>query len=379
MPMPTNPDWQAWAREQLDLEETSTPANVRRAYMQRLSDEDFMPPAHLPYALAVLEGRAGPPGANEETVWADVGDRQRQRVEEFAQQFFQIPVANRREQWLRLKTDCAKASALVERLNRLEPGLALDPHGLAVADPHVRELIQEASKIFVLRPFEAAQARAAFFRQETFQSVVGMMDWEAAARALKNSNARYEVLAPELIQQVLRWRNCASELARRRRSSAPRNPVSLTGKPQVAARVTKPVSNNTTQNPSYRWVIYVFIMLAGGVVKACMGSSSHSPSTYQPDFKMPNFEEIQRQNQQQMEDQRKWQEFQQKQDQRKRLDDILKGLPKEKRQEVDEAMKKLEERKGVKLEDNDPAAPPPVLAPQAPNKNKPVAPAGEPD
>jgi hypothetical protein len=360
MPMPTNPDWSAWARKQLDLEEVSAPANVRRAYMQRLSDEDFMPPAHLPYAFAILDGHAGTPGANEETAWADVCERQRQRVEEFAHNFFQIPVAGRREQWLKLKTDCAKVPALVNRLDRLEPGLTLDPHGLAVTSSNLRELIQAACEIFVLRPFEAAQARAAFFRLETFQSPDQMIEWEAAARILKSRYSHYEVLAPALVQQVLQHRNRVNELARRRRSSMPRNPVSGAREPQTAAaRVAKPSISNTTPSPSYRWVIYVAVMLVGGVIKACMGFGSNSSSTnHQSDFKMPNFEEIRRQNEQQMQDQRKWQDFQQRQEeQRKRIDEILKGLPKEKQ------------------EDNDQ----PVLPPRPPNKNKPVVPAGEPD
>jgi hypothetical protein len=244
----TNPDWSAWAREQLHLGESSTSGDARQRYMQRLADEDFVPPPHLPYALAVVEGNAGPPGANEEAVWSEIGDRQRQRVEEFARCFFQIPSDERRQQWLQLRGACEGTPTLAKRLDRLGPGLALDPDGLAVADPIVRELVQEVCKIFVLRPFDAAQARAAFVRQKTVDAQGGLLQWETAARNLMMSHPDYEVLAPELIQQIIHWQSRSQELSRRRMSGSATDPGSRMVNPQLAPLVTMPTGQTFWDN-----------------------------------------------------------------------------------------------------------------------------------
>ncbi len=265
-PVQTNPDWSAWAREQLHLSESSTSADARQAYLKRLNDEDFLPPAHLPYALAVLEGKAEAPGANEEAVWPEVGDRQRQRVEEFARRYLQIPIDDRIDQWLKLKADCRDVPALADRLDRLEPALPLDPNSLAVADPDVRELMQEASKIFVLRPFEAAQARAAFFRREAVRSEDGMARWHWAARNLKKSYPQYEILSPELIQQAILRPSRAKELSRRR--AIP--PESRVAKAQTA----KPSAVQVNFKPPY-WLLGVCAILAIAVLRAI--PTSHAP------------------------------------------------------------------------------------------------------
>jgi len=244
----TNPDWSAWAREQLQLGESFTTDIARQRYMQRLADEDFVPPPHLPYALAVVEGNAGPPGANEEAVWPEIGDRQRQRVEEFARCFFQIPSDERRQQWLKLRAACEGTPALAKRLDRLGPGLALDPDGLAVADPIMRELVQEVCKTFVLRPFDAAQARAAFVRQKTVDSPGGLLQWEMAAQNLMMSHPDYEVLAPELIQQIIHWQSRSQELSRRRMSASVTDPGSRMVNPQLAPLVTMPTGQTFWDN-----------------------------------------------------------------------------------------------------------------------------------
>jgi len=283
---PTDPDWRAWAREQLELGEAVPSDEARRAFLQRLNDEDFLPPESLPYALTVLEGRAGPPGVNEDAVGAEFGDRRRQRVEEFARTFFQIPIDRRREQWLHWKAECEDDAALTNRLDRLEPGLALDPNGLAPADPNVRKLIQEASKIFVLRPFEAAQARAAFFRRDGTQTPDGMIQWAAAARMLKRTYPRYEALAPELIQQVIRWPVRAKQLERQRRRPQATRPGS-----RVTKVLPPPPASAPTAEPFYdpnKKKLYVGLILV--IVAMCVGirattrphSSAPPPVIFQP-------------------------------------------------------------------------------------------------
>jgi hypothetical protein len=224
----------------------------------------------LPYALSVLEGKAGYPGANEEAFVAAIVDRQRQRVEEFARSLFQIPIETRREQWLRLKADCAGVPALTQRLDRLEPGLALDPNGLAIADPNVGELVVEASKIFVLRPIEAAAARAAFFRKK-FVSTDGTTRWGWPARNLRTSYPQYCVLAPEFIEQVFLWRTRAAELQRRRSLLLTIREATV----QRAAVPAMPPPVKSQGKPPY-WIIYVLLALVGAVVRLISSANSYT-------------------------------------------------------------------------------------------------------
>jgi hypothetical protein len=277
----TDPDWTAWARNQLPLRESIPHATARQAFLQRLEEEDFLPPAHLPYVLAVLEAKAGSPGPNEEVSVAEVADCQRLRVEGFARQFFQIPVGQRREQWLRWKASCAGVPALTARLDRLEPGLDLDPQRLVVADPKLRELILEASGIFVLRPFEAAQGRAMFF-QRTGTSSEDMAQWETAVRNLQKKYPNYVILAPELIEGVLRWRNCVMELARRRAFAQARQPGSRVMR-KFAPPPAKKSDTFAVDRKMAAWVwigVIVGWFVLGGVLHFVFDSRGNGP-TYQ--------------------------------------------------------------------------------------------------
>src|SRR6202021_1770877 len=96
-----------------------------------------------------------------------------------------------------------------------------------LSNPRVQELMQEISKIFVLRPYDAALERNAFLRREAAHSEVRMSEWGAAARELKTSYPDYEILAPELIRRLMTWWGRAKDLSRIRMKRA-------------AARATKP-------------------------------------------------------------------------------------------------------------------------------------------
>ena len=297
-------DWAAWAREQLELDESATPAEARQAYLRRLRNEDFLPPAHLPYAHAVLERPDRPPGVNQEYVVAEIEERRRSRVEEFARVFFRIPVEERREQWARLKADCRAEPALVERLNRLEPGLNLEPDKVVISNPRVQELMQEISKIFVLRPYDAALERNAFLRREIANSADGMSGWEAAARELKTSHPDYEVLAPGLIHRLMTWRAKDKNLSRKRkkRAAARAKPGMHVSRP--AARKQPVGSGNTSGGWTGRfpsWTVYLIVVLGFAVLKAIPGSNSASTSqrtfpTINPTLQRQNIDDLIRSN-----------------------------------------------------------------------------------
>ncbi len=284
MPAQTNPDLVIWAREQLQLDSSVPSDQARPAFLRRLSDEDFVPPTHLPYALAVLEGRARAPGSNEEGTLVEVIDRQRERIEEFAGRFFAIPIGERREQWLELKADCEGAPTLVHRLDRLEPGLELDPHRLEIADPKVHHLMREASKIFALAPLDAAVARAGFFRGDIDTSEAGIIRWGAAARDLQKTYPDYEILAPELIQQIIGWRTTAKLVTRQRKAWPDSRPGNRISKANRAAVVTTPAPETEKSNPPY-YLIYVFIAIASALMIMARAHTpkpnNYSPNQYQ--------------------------------------------------------------------------------------------------
>src|SRR5579885_977994 len=158
----TDPDLARWAREQLGEGPSGPAPSFRHLALQRLGDSDFLPPAHLCHALAVVATEGDPPQAVGDAIRARLREGRSQRVEAFARDFFRIPVARREREWLKQKAAVRGYPALEQRLDLLEPGLKLDPAEPNVLEAGVRRLIGEASAMFLLRPFEAAGARAAF-------------------------------------------------------------------------------------------------------------------------------------------------------------------------------------------------------------------------
>src|SRR5437016_494535 len=118
--------WQRrWAAEQLGVEVTASLTEARTALLRRLAESDFVPPPLLPQALAILEGRQAK--AAEREALREEQERLRSEVEAFAEQFWTLPVDERRRRWEELLSACAISPALLARVRELKCGLDIGP------------------------------------------------------------------------------------------------------------------------------------------------------------------------------------------------------------------------------------------------------------
>ena len=194
------------------------------------------------------------------------------------------------------KPSAQAVPALLYRLDRLEAGLALEPNNVVSADPTVRELVLETSRIFVMRPADAARARAAFLRRVTAPSEAGMARWAKAAATLKLSFPKYADLAPGLIQRLIRSRTTAKKLARRRKQLAGGRVGTLVTKAKEKptwAAAPAPRPNVIKRNPPY-WLVYLLVVVAVSVIKIAIGTSSRPSSSVYPPYVQPkiNIDEV---------------------------------------------------------------------------------------
>lgn len=278
-------DSRAWAAKQLGLRADAAPAEARAALLERLPEEDFVPPPELPEAVAVLCERRFA-SASRAPVYAqfllDQEEDLRAEVEDFAARFFEIPLTQRRSQWQELTTRCQTSLRLRARLSALAPGLAIDPARISSEDPLVQKLGEQVCGLFLLRPAERATQRLDLLRP--IQSDV--TTWQNAARRLQKAYPQVAALQAEFVSELASREWTQKLLAKRRR-----RPLRLQqGVPALRPGGTRSLPVNGT----FSWRIAAFLVgLALGLIRLTSGSGSHStdaPYSPPPPIVIPEWE-----------------------------------------------------------------------------------------
>jgi hypothetical protein len=161
---------------------------------RKLRDDDFLPDPMAHEAIRALAGRKIQ--AEDSMLHQQAALRNRRRlhdaVEEFAEEFFGIPVGPRLERWKGLVESCARKDPLLARLEGLKPGLKIDVSTAVDPSPAVQRLIDDLLTIFPLRqPQKAAEARS---RENGFRSDPSLTDRERT-RALKQLYRKHRQIA----------------------------------------------------------------------------------------------------------------------------------------------------------------------------------------
>jgi hypothetical protein len=187
-----------WALEQFHLPADASPAAARSALMQRLREEEFVPPLTWQQAHRTLtqpDGAAPP----EYYVYAEE-ERLRTEIELLASNFFTLDVEKRQQQWQGLMEQSKKFPQPAARLRALESGLKLIP-GPVTGGRFCQLLADQLHELFVLRPAERAVRR-----QELFAKVRPWLDdIQKAARQLKRAHPEVAALDPVWIEQLAYW------------------------------------------------------------------------------------------------------------------------------------------------------------------------------
>ena len=172
----------AWSLQQLGMPPGNAPEICTAAFLQRVADEDFVPPPRLREAWeCAVRGcsNSGPVSrwleSNAET---EVGSR----IEEFARQFFNLPPEQRSAQWERLYADAQSWPRLETRLRQLRPGIAVEFTPLPALNLREARLIQFIRELFPLPPEQRAPRWRQMLR-ENFES--DFRPWEKAVKRLR--------------------------------------------------------------------------------------------------------------------------------------------------------------------------------------------------
>ncbi len=138
----------------------------------------------------------------------------RQRMEAFAQRFFQLSAEERRRDWKKLSDECEDFPLLKLRLTQLQPGIdavAGETHGELLADGSIGDAFQ---KLFVASRPDWPRIRRRLRERLASRPNEAI---EASARRLQEYHPRIAALQPELFQELYNFG------ARKRRSARARS------------------------------------------------------------------------------------------------------------------------------------------------------------
>lgn len=262
-----------WAREQLDLPHYMSDEQSRRTLLKRLAELDFMPPIGWDSALRVagfapcdgdVHGRTFAPArqAVEETLRAE--------VEVFASAFFSLMPDARCARFQELMAACVDLPCLRARVESLRSGLDL-PCDLPVdQSPEVNELLDQARRLFVLRPQERASRRLAYLKECQSRDD----QWQTSARWVQAKFPRYAALEPLLFRELSTTGSrvkLREKIARRRLRTARR------------LRPTKILTRSSRRIPRVKvWPIVVGAVVVINLLRAFVPSNRPSSNFYPP-------------------------------------------------------------------------------------------------
>lgn len=166
----------------------TTPESARADFLRRLADADFSPPEGR---VVALNAAAGTPLPVTPEAAAEAAAEVRERVDEFAERYWQLAPAERRAEWERLSGQAADAPTAAH-LKHLERGLDVVP--ATHRDPPLADLAAAARELFTLRP----RARAVR-RLEWLDARPRSIDWHATVGRLWATDAASAELDPPLV------------------------------------------------------------------------------------------------------------------------------------------------------------------------------------
>ncbi len=266
----TNPDDGArrWAAGLLGAHESASPEEAGRAYLRKLREQEFMPPFPLHGALRVFQQQPLSAAA-EEQVRVEEQTRLRAEVDAFANEFFRLPAAKRRERWNELLVRCRHLRTLSARLQDLNDGLDVDIGGVPMDESQVGKLAAHLVESFPLPRLGRAASRQAFLRVvENGTLPADRKSWEKTARYLRGEWPSVAALDYNLVKQL-------SSLRRRLRRR---------DKMEIRSRQRRFVRSDNAQKSDWRW-LWLLVFIGGPLLRGITSTNSTNspnPSSYAP-------------------------------------------------------------------------------------------------
>jgi hypothetical protein len=275
---PSPADERRWAAQQFGLGPEATAAEARSAFLRALPETEFSPSPSWHRAAWVLSRPDAVGGAPDEEFLLETQEELRTAVEDFAAEFFDLPVAPRQSRWRELRAACAGSPPLLARLRALEPGLAVDRCGARDRHPDLAPLVDCVCELFVLRPAARAARRQAFLA-----GLESLPQWETAARQLREQAAVVAGLEPVLVGQLASWSQRRQQRARNRSRSG------------ASARSAPDNSGKGSWSLAGILIFIVLVVVRGAAQFTRTDSPSRTRETPSSRFQLPDFKSDSRQ------------------------------------------------------------------------------------
>jgi hypothetical protein len=251
-----------WSAEQLGLAEDAAPEAVRAAVFRELPEQDFVPSFAWHQAAIVLTR------PNQKVLLDDAlrghllrteEESLREEVEEFAAEFFTLPVPQRQVRYQALERQVATFPALEARLASLQRGLTFTVPNVDAQAPQVRELLKYIVELFPLRPGPFSARTGELFYNMQWDKAA----WQNAGLLVQRHLPAVAALAPRFLSQLAGWteQERATEKGRKR----------------VLKR--RPGAAEKSEGGFPRWLISVFVIVGIGLIRLLVNLSGDSKSS----------------------------------------------------------------------------------------------------
>lgn len=201
----------------LGLAPDAGPDAGRAAFLSRLADDDFVPPAAVREAAAALGAVPNSPGPRP-ALEAAAESALAAEVERFGADYWSVSPADRRARWDELTARATPFPRLAGRLAGLEVGLDVVPP--APSDEKEAALAAAVVELYPLKPAARATRRPYLLRE-----VGSAADQRTAARSLRDSHPEFRDLDHGLLEGLTMRRPPAEPIrlapVRRRRDDEP--------------------------------------------------------------------------------------------------------------------------------------------------------------
>jgi hypothetical protein len=243
------------AAESLQLNGDWTVESARGAFVRALEGVQYTPSAlarESAIDVGVIPGRDGDSFALDRKL----EDRLAQKIESFAETYWQIPCEARKTRWEELVEACQDFPRLTVRLFDLDQGLFIE-QPKSISDPQQAALAELICELYPLKP--AVRASRRHFRLAELNSDVQLAE---AATALRRTHTQLGQIDNGLFDSIMKI-------------DRPVEPVPEFRRPQPSSRSW---SAQEPPNNSNRWLwilVPVGLFMCSGLVRN-MGNSSNS-------------------------------------------------------------------------------------------------------
>jgi hypothetical protein len=250
----------AWAWRQLGLPSDSPLDQITPHMLRSLRQANYLPDKSLVAAWKELVPTIHAPHADDQGFAESEVSRLMDRVRQFGQSMFELPIPERRRQWLALLRECGSDDRPSMFLTALRPGLDVEWSELDKATPDIQQLGRYCGELFVLPRRERAMRRAEILQQLT-ASPVELMLLRGKLEQFQTIFHSVAKLEPTLLASLYCWKLSVTSLAVR--------------PPPAVPRV---VLKQDWSRSSHRWLVYLGCFVLGIVLAAFRYGSTGSTS-----------------------------------------------------------------------------------------------------